>query len=195
MHTQNEQAGSLTNFFDEYTRWTDTVAQYPPAVEGAYLALGIANELGELIEKREDVSVGQAEWRSNVRKEAGDVCWYLARYGFRVLRHPTSSVISSALFDYEERPYPIDVEHVVQAAGVIAGVEKKRIRDGETWDQAKEEHYNERAHKAARVLWGYLSQVLEESGKCSLVDVMQQNQQKLEKRLVAGSIRGEGDAR
>ena len=79
--------------FDEYQKFTATVAQYPRTVAELnpdtnvgllYIALGLCGEVGELANKikkvlRDDNGVLTDEKREFLKKESGDALWYWAR--------------------------------------------------------------------------------------------------------------------
>ena len=74
--------------FDDYQAWTRKTAVYPRETEKemyAYLALALAGESGEVAEKIKKFLRGDDgmtltdERKENIKKELGDVLWYLAR--------------------------------------------------------------------------------------------------------------------
>jgi hypothetical protein len=164
--------------FDIYAKWTDSVAKYPPTAEPFYLALGIADEMGE--------AVG-ALTNDNVIAEMGDVCWYIARYVTRVLNVRFSSAIAEAQRMCPEGSLPFHI-------GIICGVEKKRIRDGDTWSEEKKREKQAAAYESICQLMRWIL------WKCSRVNVTLENVlalniRKLTARLDAGTIQGDGDKR
>lgn len=76
----------------DYQQFTATTAVYPEAGMGtkmatAYVALGLAGEAGEVAEKiKKWIRDGNIN-PEDIKKEMGDVCWYLAQLstelGFR----------------------------------------------------------------------------------------------------------------
>lgn len=69
--------------FTEYQRLAKTTAIYPESVKITYPALGLAGETGEVCEKikkmlRDESGVLSDEKRLAIKKELGDVCWYIA---------------------------------------------------------------------------------------------------------------------
>lgn len=70
--------------FDEYQKAAQTTAQYPDAGRNVYYpTLGLAGEAGEVAEKikklmRDNNGVLTPERRDALRKELGDVLWYVA---------------------------------------------------------------------------------------------------------------------
>jgi NTP pyrophosphatase (non-canonical NTP hydrolase) len=70
--------------FDEYQREARTTAQYPDMGQNIYYpTLGLAGEAGEVAEKikklmRDDQGVLTPERRAALKKELGDVLWYVA---------------------------------------------------------------------------------------------------------------------
>lgn len=167
--------------FDDYAKWTDNVAQYPVTAEPYYLALGIADELGELLSAPADKQLD----------EAGDVLWYCARYAVKVLGANFSAVVDDAL----KLPEPVADPFV--AAGTICGIEKKRIRDGANWNMAKLGEKQEAAYKALVNLVQFVGWMLYDSSSNghTLADAVQANIAKLGARLDKGTIKGDGDNR
>ena len=80
--------GASAYTFDNYQEDAGTTAIYPGAGSGEdnainYVAIGIANEAGELLghwkkHLRGDPNITAEETRTLILKEAGDVLWYLA---------------------------------------------------------------------------------------------------------------------
>jgi NTP pyrophosphatase (non-canonical NTP hydrolase) len=173
------------NLFDQFAEWTDTTAQYPVTApqgycsEPSYLALGIADEAGELA----DSMPGEERL-----KEAGDVLWYCSRYATKVLGIPFSVIVEEA----KEKVEPS--RNAIKHAGIICGVEKKRIRDGHAWDDDKrnEKHLNARSALIRVVSW-----VMWELASCDyyIEQAINANMAKLTGRLEAGTIHGDGDNR
>ena len=69
--------------FDDYQAQAISLAIYPQAYRITYPALGLAGETGEVCEKikklhRDDGSVLTEERRELLKKELGDVLWYLS---------------------------------------------------------------------------------------------------------------------
>lgn len=168
-----------TNFFDAYASWTDSVAQYPPTAEPFYLALGIADEVGEY---------ASAEGHEHLIAEAGDVLWYAARYARNVLGVPFSDVVADA---QESRG---STQLMTALVGVICGVEKKRIRDGDQWSADKLTEKNNASYAALVAIINRLNEEVLDMG-VTLQEVLERNMKKLGARLQAGTIRGDGEER
>lgn len=173
------EATPATNFFDAYASWTDSVAKYPPTAEPFYLALGIADEAGEY---------ASAEGRDHLIAEAGDVLWYAARYCRNVLGVPFSNLVADA---QESRGSSVLMSVLV---GVICGVEKKRIRDGELWSTNKIAQKNRDSYNALCSIVHRLNEELLDFG-VTLQEALELNMKKLGARLQAGTIRGDGEDR
>lgn len=169
------------NLYDAYASWTDSVAKYPPTAEPFYLALGIADESGELV---------AATLPDEVLKEGGDVLWYCARYSVRVLRIPFSMMIDALV----HTPRGVWSEDAMKNIGTIAGVEKKRIRDGEMWDDAKLAAKQREARNAVVQVLAWVRNELNQAG-FTIADAIEANQGKLNKRAEDGTLRGDGDNR
>ena len=166
--------------FNDYAQWTDNVAVYPKVHEPHYLALGIAEEIGEMVRTRTN---------EELVAEAGDVIWYCARYSRLVLNRDFDELCR---MDVVPISNPFEV---LQPLSVIAGVEKKRLRDGETWDDEK----RQAKHQAATIA---LAQIIDYTFNCtrSFADtepeaVLAANVAKLSARKQASTIQGDGDHR
>ena len=190
MNTAEEKvAGADLRFYDNYVLWTDEVAQYPQTAEAFYLALGVAGEGSELI------VATQSNNRDDILAEAGDVCWYLSRYIAKVLGKGFGDYINVAAVQRKGGLHRLTgprfaLEHI----GKICGVEKKRVRDGETWDDRKRFEKNAIASDSAIALISWLEDLLRDNGY-SLAQALVYNQKKLSKRLEVGTIKGDGDHR
>lgn len=171
--------------FVEYVEFTDTVALYPKEVENQYLALGIADELGELVLERET---------DPFTKEAGDCFWYLLRYAHYVLKVDLNDWYDRAS---QARNLPNQTEFLTAAigyAGVICGYEKKKLRDGSTWDEKKAEAKRGAAEVACYKLLMEIIKLASFFGVSKEV-IMSLNVQKLTGRKEAGTIKGDGGNR
>ena len=63
----------------EYQQWTRTTAIYPSANAIEYVTLGLASEAGEVADVlKKEIRDGD-DRKDSMRKELGDVLWYLAR--------------------------------------------------------------------------------------------------------------------
>ena len=71
--------------FEEYQTQADSTAMYPNMGDNfIYPTLGLAGETGEVVEKvkkiiRDDGSAVSEEKKEEIKKELGDVLWYIAR--------------------------------------------------------------------------------------------------------------------
>jgi len=71
--------------FDEYQKKSSSTAVYPDIGHNfVYPTLGLADESGEVVEKikkviRDDGGVMTEEKRLEIKKELGDVLWYLSQ--------------------------------------------------------------------------------------------------------------------
>lgn len=178
-----EERERIAALCDAYARWTDSTAMYPVTAEPEYLALGIAEEWGELYE------AGKRHIAEDVAKEGGDACWYLARYCTNVLQVSFGLVVLEAM-----REGGGDAHQVAPNVGVLCGVEKKRIRDGAKWDDAKRAEKQAAAFGAAVVLTRNVIALLGVYG-VSLEQALEVNQAKLTRRKSEGVIQGDGDNR
>lgn len=166
---------------DNYAKWTDTVALYPKTAEPYYLALGIANEIGEL----------DAADPDHVEDEAGDVLWYVARYAKNVLKVEFSDLCADAERCARRGNFTTSISG---SAANICAVEKKRIRDGEEWGTVMRTMKETIAIDAAMHIIAHLIVILSNRGSC-LYSAMRANKAKLSKRLANHTIKGDGDNR
>lgn len=171
------------NIYDAYAKWTDSMAQYPPTAEPFYLALGIADECGELL---------LARGTDGVLKEAGDVLWYIARYSTRVLGVPFSELIDAVHY----APRYKELRSALGSVGVLCGIEKKRIRDGDTWDVETLAKKQRTAKQALVDVLVWVNGELDANGYTyTFIEAINANRAKLSARLEAGTIKGDGDNR
>lgn len=69
----------MSQYLDDYQRWTRTVAIYPKDQAINYLALGLASEAGEVAGKvKKTIRDGTFD-RADLISELGDCLWYLTR--------------------------------------------------------------------------------------------------------------------
>lgn len=170
------------NALDEYSAWTDDFAVYPKTAEPHYLALGICEELGEL---------SRAALIDDVILEAGDVLWYAARYSRLVLEIPFSTFARpNAFASVDNTPLT-----ALQAAAIIAGIEKKRLRDGAEWDSKKRIEKNATASEALQIIIKQTIEMAWRRAGATILTVLQKNQAKLTARRAADKLHGDGDHR
>lgn len=173
----------MENIFDEYSHWTDNVAVYPKVHEPHYLALGLVEEMGELL---------RAESNEDIIAETGDVLWYGARYARLVLDVPFSSICER---DIALENAVMNGYEAIQPLSIIAGTEKKRLRDGETWDAKKIAAKHSAASLALSQLMQYALHTAAECCGTPPSAVIAANISKLSARRDVGTIRGDGDHR
>lgn len=106
--------------FDEYQVWTENTASYPAVGTGEpvallYTMLGITGESGELADKLKKLDALAAYLRTGegellVKKELGDVLWYIARLATE-MGWTLSDVVETNIKKLEDR----------KARGVVKG--------------------------------------------------------------------------
>lgn len=69
--------------FNDYQRAARETAIYPVHLRGTYPTLGLCGEAGEVAEKvkklfRDSAGIATEEFQAALKKELGDVLWYLA---------------------------------------------------------------------------------------------------------------------
>lgn len=179
---------AVNAMLDDYQRFTPTTAKYPRALALPYLALGIGDEAGELLEKCLDHSALVAAWgKRELLPEAGDVMWYMAQL---LLEY---EVTLSEVYQRAERTI-VDFEATLDGLGTYISIHaaklqgriKKHLRDQADVREAVIE-------LCARIVRALMT--LCRIFDSSLFLVMDDNRRKLEARLEANTIQGEGDHR
>lgn len=171
---------------DAYADWSETTAVYPKVHEAHYLALGFAEETGELLDAL-DRGV-----KEDVVAEAGDVCWYIARYCLHVLNIPFSDMAQSA-FNYNTN-FCLGPRELVKRIGLVCGVEKKRLRGGSDWSSDKLTKKHKLAHDSMAVVLAWVLIKLRDNNT-TIHECLVINQRKLNARRAANTIKGDGDHR
>lgn len=180
------RATLAVEFVDTYSQQAATSAVYPTDAADWYLALGIADEAGEVMGKL--VDGGKP---SEILAECGDVLWYasqLARHHGLNLKE----LVRDALLSYESGDHSVVAACAVIAAqaGSVAGVTKKVLRG----DRITPSDVRRRIGVSIGLVFLAVHTIAEKYGS-SLQTVMQQNLDKLEDRKARGVIRGDGDTR
>lgn len=177
--------------FTEYSQQTARTAEYPEDQAELYLALGIADETGEL--KDALLKNMSPSKRRIVAREMGDVYWYLSE----LLRHTDGEIKSKEpqeVFWSKSKMDPAYgekcVENALQKATSIAGHAKKAIRDDGG------EFTEERKHWVNNLLMRMKSDLEMAAHHLGLGGekvVLTMNAEKLTERDEEGLIRGEGE--
>lgn len=164
--------------FKDFTNWTVTTSKHKTNEDAIACALlGLGGEMYEYIEKRyEDFNVPEEE----IKKELGDLCWYIGHLSYRI--------------GYE--PKVIDHFIKIERDGIatvfrLQELFKKVIRDNQYEITDK---YRDRIHILISQL---LSMVVNEcdSWGWRLNNILDLVMGKLEDRKERGMIGGEGDNR
>lgn len=172
---------------NDYQAAASTTAIYPGRGFGplglAYVALGLVNEIGELLEK---CTSGANDSERNA--EAGDVLWYCAMLVSEVTGEPFGDATGFESFTDIE---PAHADSLRGAAATIAGQAKKVLRDN-----PDEVEYARRAtvmvREVGRILQGLASIV----GSGNVLDgCAEGNVAKLASRAERGTLTGDGDVR
>lgn len=173
--------------YNAYKLFTRTVAAYPSDKETQYLTLGVCDEAGELVEK---LSLQEVE---GVRAEIGDVAWYATRLWDSLqpdgdfnafIAEANKEVVGCLQAGISATDVLVNIPRLT---GAIAGRVKKWMR-GDSELQTKVVLDN------LRSLFALLA-LLSTTFKGSLLDLMAENQLKLESRKERGVIKGDGDNR
>lgn len=185
-----------------YVEWTDTVAKYPQTAESYYLALGLSDEFGEMMEMiYNSAGLEPQEVISGFVKEAGDVLWYLSRYGRNVLKLDVEQTTLHLAQDCRLNPDSEDANYQIQQGanmaihiGALCGFEKKKLRDADTWSVEKKIEKQLNANESwKKVMIGFLYALA--YFETSIDEVIEVNQGKLNKRLEDNTIKGDGSNR
>lgn len=174
-------------FLHDHMIATDETAIYPGVGQGdmravTYLALGLAGEASEALEK---YSLGAG----GLVGELGDVLWYASRLHRELKLDPTEALAVLRVFAHDTRLDP--ATELVVTTGRAAEIVKKAIRDdGGVLTDARRD-------KLALALGEVLSAWFAVHGvlKVSPEDTAQANLAKLRGRKARGTLSGSGDER
>lgn len=173
--------------FEEYSQQTHRTAAYPEDQAELYLALGIADEAGELKEAV-DVEDTSPEAVEKMTAEMGDVYWYVSELS-RQLKIPITEPEMGAK-EVNEWSGKTCVDNALTKACEIAGQAKKAIRD----DNGE---FTENRSKRIRVYLNKIRSELQDAahhlGLGGEEVVLTRNAEKLSIRKEEGLIQGEGE--
>jgi NTP pyrophosphatase (non-canonical NTP hydrolase) len=168
----------------DFVKATDNTAVYPEAgsgsvVELAYIALGLAGEIGEAIEASSEPH--------GVRAELADALWYVAR-GMRALQ-----VHGYQLADV----CPGSTKNMQEAPLLVANTTKKLMRDG--LERATLDHLAVLYSLSLDALYEMLAELETNGTEQIQMDrfegLLEDLVFKLESRKARGVLHGSGDAR
>ncbi len=173
----------------EYAADARKTAIYPQDRCYEYPSLGLAGEIGELCGKLDTPNVGLP----GVRKEAGDILWYVANTALDADLHMEELVSGVETFDELEELVAYDVTPLALAAlgGQACELAKKYIRDdeGQMTDVRREN---------VKYMLGSILLTLTSIGKqlgFTLEEAASENLAKLASRQARGVLQGSGDNR
>jgi phosphoribosyl-ATP pyrophosphohydrolase len=134
-------ASNTQSLYRTYEQFCSTTAIYPTEVEVEYLALGLASEAGELLDK---VLEQKPNKRDSIISEASDLCWYTVRL-LNACGVSFETTVSS--LSLPDRIGPNYITHlalhsatrIAAKSGLVAGLVKKQIRDGRGWSGEQRE--------------------------------------------------------
>ena len=183
--------------YNEYQKKAITTKIYDDSVAIPYIVLGIVGEAGELFEKIQEDLENMGSPVELLEKEIGDVAWYLAGFcaetGYKLGNIGKFKDINlKGRVGIED----ITTSLIIQSAA-IAEISKKALRDD--LDYIAEQHSLPAVKmQKALIATANLLEVLEAT--CffygvELMDIMQQNIDKLASRAKRGVIKGSGDER
>ena len=174
-----------------------------PSSTFTYPSLGIADEVGELVDKISPELYDRLISNKEIAKEMGDVLWYINNTALDIgvsfcdimsdiadghLIHSFSDVYLSLRASKDQRP---TMMKLAIYSGRIAGVAKKMIRDtsGELTQEKRGVVYNS-LYELIKCLY----EISDELG-INMDDVAQWNLDKLFSRRDRGVLQGDGDNR
>lgn len=179
--------------FDEYLIATSETAIYPDGEEGVtYLIMGIVGESGEVCNKLKKALRGDykltAQKKKEIGKELGDICWYLFQLLKRYRRKP-SDFIPDSIEIYESRHKNLDIKYINRNSVLLAHM-----------CSSFGERYFVSVVRAGTVkeffcmVLNTLS-VMANQLDINLIDVLNNNINKLSVRKKEGVLQGDGDNR
>ena len=182
---------------DYYREIIEATAIYPEAGQGtqtafAYVALGLSGESSEALEKSGDPRLadrGGAVFE-DFRSELGDILWYIAAL-HREIDEPMSATWARVLAGAGGSPSPRPVEAMCIAAGRVAEIVKKAIRDAGGAVDAARRVQLVAALASCSAQWI----AVHESLSIDLRDTIEANGRKLLSRKDRAVLVGDGDRR
>lgn len=176
--------GAISDALDEYQQFTERTAVYPMILAVPYLALGLGDEAGELLEKVARFGMRNVD---DTLAEVGDVTWYLAQLLLRRGVPLSAAYERSLTIGYEVEAMLLSVAvDVAVTCSLIQGRVKKELRDGMVNEAVVLDY-------AARVLRSL--DTLSRAMGSNLPLVVERNRVKLLDRLERNVLKGEGDKR
>lgn len=168
---------ALAQELDAYQTRAVTLAAYPSKYEIAYTALGIIDEIGELL--RTDVEADN----DTILSEMGDVCWYCAALSYDL------GLTLSSCYDNAKIQMISDMQALFENGTRLCGRVKKILRGDKDRDGKLKE------------VQGYIGDILRRievlaiQRESSLEGVCQKNLDKLFDRKDRGVLKGDGNDR
>lgn len=192
-----------------FAAFTQTVATYPRESRKEYVVLGACNEAGELVDALDQNREGAFDMAKYAKAfdELGDVVWYLARVPVEfALSASFGEMCLAAAMEIKDHPRESPVTCVelqlglMKYTGLMAGVVKKMLRDGDVWNETKRK---QKLEELERNLYEALKLVIEHTERTSpllgieggFAHLLRLNTDKLQDRKERGVLKGDGDAR
>lgn len=192
----------------DYVEKARSTAIYPKEARFYYPALGLAGELGEIIDKLTLLPKEVPSHKEAVIKEAGDLLWYVVNTaidaGVPVLNftgHNPHNFTDLGLFQHPSKDTRSPLIKLSIHVGRIAEIAKKMIRD----DRLRVDAFQPIDDKLTSEKQAIVHDSLEEIVRClcsiakewsiNMDDVAQANIDKLFSRKKRGVLQGEGDNR
>lgn len=179
----------MIDSFPEYASHTHKTAKYPEDDAVLYLVLGLADELGEALEKARHEPRGGVNWKQKLTAEIGDVFWYVSELG-RHLGHEFEEIPPHTHSPMEMSRGMKDLEDALDEATKACGGVKKAIRDDGG------EITRERSSRLVRAVCQVkvkLESACHHFGLGPPEYVLERNLEKLQVRDAQGLIKGEGE--
>lgn len=174
-------------FMDLYQKWTDCVATYPKDDKRpVYPCMGLMGESGELIDKLKKIIRGDDPDEEGIKKEIGDVLWYVARFC-----EDSGLKMSDYWGIRTVRSYFGENQNFFLSTGLMKHVSKLCDR---AWLESDTNQYLSIISECIGGILGVLTRLCE-NFDYTIEDAMRNNMDKLESRKKRGTIQGSGDER
>lgn len=182
--TQQLKDELILKEFKDYVEWTSTVSIHKTYEQGVICSLlGMLGEYSEYMQKWDQVADFNEEDVSEIRKELGDITWYVAHFIYR-----------TGLAD-ELKFVPIYMDLQVSGLQVIGNIQesfKKVVRDSDF--KIENSPKRDKIIESVNRLVTLLCFEAEDNG-WDFLEILADNMEKLESRKDRNVISGSGDNR
>lgn len=191
---------------NDYQIWTRSVVIYRQEIEDCYVVENLAGEAGEFMEVFSFTTIQNDTGRwlpgtvSEFEKEAGDICWQVARLA-DTMEIPFADLVGFAIDIIEKthvKSYNVkdDVDRIVKCACRVSGIHAKLLRDtkGEQLIPQWTSEAIEKVTSELRLILLSLIRLIH-TYKLNIETVLQTNHDKLMSRKNRDVLSGSGDNR